>query len=74
MVIYCDVTSLLFAFVCKQFTIDEELYQYMICVRLVYLTALLVSAQKLCLARSVEWMTIHNVDIAAAIRRVQLWM
>ena len=28
MVLYCDVTSLFFVFVCKPFAMDEELYQY----------------------------------------------
>ena len=30
-VICCDVTSLFFIFVCKPFTMDEELYQYKLC-------------------------------------------
>ena len=73
MVIYCDVTSLLFFLDYKQFAMDEELYQYTICIRIVYLTALLVSAQKLHLVRSVGWMTTHNIDISAAILTAQLW-
>ena len=28
---YCDITSLFFAFVCKLFAINEELYQYELC-------------------------------------------
>ena len=76
MVLYCDVTSLFFVFVCKPFAMDEELYQYEL-----RSPRLPDSPPGVCAETppgEVSWtdddpMTIRNVTISVAILRAQLW-